>query len=302
MRVGFIGLGNIGQPIAEHIAEAGFSMVVTDIREDAAAPLVRRGAKWANSARAVAEQSDVVCTCLPGPKEMEEVALGRDGIAEGMRAGSVYVDHTTNAPTLVRKVHDVLANKSIGMLDAPVTGGMEGAQRKELTVLVGGAEGTLQECRPVLEAMSKSVMHVGDIGAGSVCKLMFNCAGFSAVQAIVECITLGIKAGVDPEKLVEMFQKSDTGSGYMNVRLPATLFQGNFEPPRFALGLAYKDIALATELATTYEVPMDLARTCAQRMSEAMSRGWGGMDSSIFLTLQEDRAGVKIRVGKQAQD
>ena len=297
MRVGFIGLGNIGTPMAQQIAAAGFSLVVHDIRQEAASPLIERGAEWAGSPREVAERCDVVCTCLPGPPEMDAVVLGEGGIADGIRSGSVYVDHTTNSPSLVRRVRDILSEKGVEMLDAPVSGGKEGAATRDLTMLVGGASQTLDRCRPILDAMAKTVMHVGEVGAGCVCKLMHNCAGFSLGLAMVECLTVGARAGVDPATLVEVFQRCAIGRNFeIQVRLPATLFQGDFEA-RFALKTAYKDMGLATELGRDHGVPMRLAAVSEEDMSEAMSRGWGDRDSSVFLALQEERAGAEIRTG-----
>ena len=298
MRVGFIGVGNIGRPMAEQILKAGFPLVVHDIRKDAAASLIRHGASWADSPKEVAQQSDVVCTCLPGPPEMEEVFLGERGVAEGISADATYIDHTTNSPALVKKVHRVLSQKGAKMLDAPVSGGMEGAQTRDLTVLVGGDGDTLEAVRPVLDAMGKTVMHVGDIGAGCVCKLMHNCAVFSLEQAMLECLTVGVKAGVDPEVLVDVFQKCALGRNMgIHVRLPATLFRGDFEP-RFAMKIAHKDMSLATELAREHGVPIRATEVTETAMSEAMSRGWGDKDSSVFLTLQEEQAGVEVRVSQ----
>ena len=197
MRVGFIGVGNIGRPMAGQILKAGFELTVHDINEEAAAPLIDDGAVWADSPSEVAERSEVVCTCLPGPADMEKVVLGPDGIAAGAQTGSLYIDHTTNSPTLVRKVHGLLSEKGIDMLDAPVSGGMEGAKTRDLTMLVGGETGALDRARPVLDAIAKTVMHVGDIGAGCVCKLAHNCASFGRSLALMECLTLGVKAGVD---------------------------------------------------------------------------------------------------------
>ena len=295
MRVGFIGVGNIGIPMAERILGAGLPLVVHDIREEAAAPLVRLGASWAASPRAVAEQCEVVCTCLPGPKEMEEVVLGRQGLVLGIDDGSAYVDFTTNSPTTARMVHRALSEKGVSMLDAPVSGGMEGAQSGDLTVLVGGDEATLERCRPVLEAIGKTIIHVGDTGAGCVAKITHNCAAFSAGLAMIEALTLGVKAGVDPSKLVEVFQKCALGSSFdLHRRLPETLFRGDFEP-RFALKWTHKDMLLAADLARAYDVPMALVEACEREMSAAMSRGWGDMDGSIYLTVQEERAGVQIR-------
>ena len=298
MRVGFIGVGNIGLPMAEQIRKSGYSMVVHDLRREAAIPLLEDGADWADSAREVAELCDVVCTCLPGPPEMERVTLGEDGLVQGLRPGSVYIDHTTNSPELVKRVHQEVVKSGATMLDAPVSGGKEGAQARDLTVLVGGDSKVLEGVMPILDAMAKTVMHVGPIGSGCVGKVMHNCAIFSLEQAMVECLTLGIKAGVEPSVMVEVFQKAALGRNMgLHVRLPATLFSGDFDP-RFALKIAYKDMSLATEMAELHGVSMPVTEQTERAMSEAMDRGWGDRDSSIFLTLQEERAGVEVRVSE----
>ena len=157
MRIGFIGTGNIGAPIAANILKAGFELVVHDIVEDKAGPLVQAGALWAGSPRDVAAQCDITCTCLPGPAEMEPVTLGPGGILEGARAGSVYIDHTTNSPLLARRVHEAFAEKGVAMLDAPVSGGVEGAMVRDLLVMVGGDETVFRRCLPVLEAIGERV-------------------------------------------------------------------------------------------------------------------------------------------------
>ena len=297
MRVGFIGLGSIGTPMAMQIVRAGFPMVVHDVRREACGPLIEMGATWADSPAAVAAQSDVVCTCLPGPAEMERVVLRERGILETIRAGTVYVDHTTNSPSLVQRVGGLIGDRGAEMLDAPVSGGKEGAETRDLTVLVGGPASTFNRVRPVLDSMAKTVMHVGGIGAGCVCKIAHNSAAFSIELAMVECLTLGISAGIDPAVMVEVFQRCAVGRNFgIQVRLPDTLFSGDFDP-RFALKLARKDIGLATALAREHGVPMPVVELCEAEMSEAVSRGWADRDSSVFLTLQEERAGVQVRVG-----
>src|SRR2546428_494949 len=193
MKLGFIGVGSIGNPMAGQLLRAGHELVVHDIQRDAAASLLARGATWADSPAAVAAASEIVATCLPGPKEMEQVVLGPKGILEGVRKGSLYVDHTTNSPLLVRRVHDLLAARGVDMLDAPVSGGTEGAQTRDLLVMVG-VEGRV------------------------------------------------------------------------------------------------------FELARAYDTPMRLGALCEQELVEAMARGWGERDASIFLTLQEERAEVQVRV------
>ena len=296
MRVGFIGTGSIGQPMAGQLLAAGFTLVVHDINRAAATPLLEAGAEWADSPEAVARRCDIVCTCLPGPPEFRQVVYGANGILEGIAAGSVLVDHTTNSPELVRETYRRLERAGVAMLDAPVSGGAEGARTRDLTVLVGGDSDTLGRCKPVLSAIARTIMHVGDIGAGCVCKIAHNCAGFSLDMATIECLTMGVRAGVERSVLVEVFQKCAIGRNFnLHTRLPDTLFSGDFEP-RFALKTAMKDMRLATELAAGYGVPMNLTDVCQAEMEEAMARGWADLDSSAFLRLQEERSGVQLRL------
>ena len=296
MRVGFIGTGNIGTPIAANILKAGHSLVVHDIVREKADYLLELGAEWADSPSAVTSICDVTCTCLPGPTEMEQVTLGPGGILEGMRPGSTYIDHTTSSPLLAQRVHGVLKERGVGMLDAPVSGGVEGARIRDLLVMVGGDNDTFEKCKPLLEAIGERVYDTGDIGAGCICKIMHNTAVFCTDMAMAECWTLAIKAGVAPEVIVDVFRNGALGRmSNLSMRLPDTLFRGDFDP-RFALRIARKDLGLATDLARTFNVPMRLAELCEQEYMEAMGRGWEDRDSSIVLTLQEERAGVQVRL------
>lgn len=296
MRIGFIGVGNIGRPVAEHLLEAGHAVVVHDVRKEATAPLLAAGAGRGDSPRAVAAGAEVVVTCLPGPAEMELVALGPDGILETIAPGAVYIDLTTNSPAVVRQVARRFEAKGVGMMDAPVSGGMEGARTRDLLIMVGGEPATFERVRPLLETIAKRVLHTGEIGCGTICKLMHNCASFTLDLVMAECWTTGVKAGVAPDAIVEAFKSAALGQMMsLKVRLPATYLRGDFAP-RFALKLARKDLGLALDLARTCDVPMRLGALCAQEMADAMARGWGDRDSSIFLTLQEERAGVTVRV------
>jgi 3-hydroxyisobutyrate dehydrogenase-like beta-hydroxyacid dehydrogenase len=287
----------MGQPMAARLAAAGFPLVVYDVRRSAASELLQDGAEWADSPRSVAEQVDIICTSLPGPVEAEAVFFDESGIVLGARPAATLIDFTTNSPVLVRRMHEALAERGGAMLDAPASGGVEGAKRGELTLLVGGDETTLTACRPILEHLAASILHVGQVGAGSICKSLHNCAVFCTNLAMVECLTAGVKAGVDAATLVEVFQKSGIGRNLdLQVAMPATLFHGKFQPPRFAMKTARKDMGLATELAREIQVPMRLAQICEVDMAEAIRRGWGDQDNTIFLTLQEERAGVAVRV------
>ena len=178
MQIGYIGTGNIGEPMAANILAAGFQLIVYDIAQGNAQRLLEQGAQWGNSPAEVAAKCDIICSCLPGPIEMEAVALGPDGILEGIREGSVYIDQTTNSPALVQRVHELLKERGAEMLDAPVSGGREGAIIRDLLVVVGGEEAVFQKCRPLLEAIGERVYHAGGIGAGCICKITHNTAVF----------------------------------------------------------------------------------------------------------------------------
>ena len=296
MRVGFIGLGNVGGPMAGFVRQAGHALVVHDLRREAAASLLAGGATWADSPREVAAQCDVVCTCVPGPPEMDTVMRGPDGVLEGVRRDTVVVDHTTNDPALVREVGVSLAERGCHLLDAPLDGGREGALEGQLTLFVGGDEAVLRRVKPVLDSFSRSVVWVGALGAGSITKLVHNALAMSIDLLLAECLTLGAKAGVAVPRLVEAFAEGCIVGGNMTFtkRMPATLFKGDFAP-RFALALAHKDFRLAGELATRNGVPTRLLDLCQLELQEAMNRGWGAEDRLKASTLQEERAGVKLR-------
>ena len=297
MKVGFIGLGNMGAPMAGWLLKAGFPLVVHDVRADAAAGLLERGATWADSPGHVAEQCDVVATCLPGPSEMEAVTLGRGGIVAKIRPDAIYIDHTTNSPEVVRKVGAAMSERSASMLDVPVDGGREGALAGDMTLFAGGDETVVERARPVLECYSSTIAWVGELGTGSITKIVHNALAMSIDFLVAECLTLGVKGGVELPRLIEAFRQGSALSGNMtfNKRLPQTLFRGDFSP-RFALKLAHKDYGLAAELADRHQVPIQLIDLCQRDISEALRRGWGDMDRTVASTLQEERANVELRV------
>jgi 3-hydroxyisobutyrate dehydrogenase len=287
----------MGGPLAGFVLKAGFSLVVHDLRREAAAPLLEGGAAWADSPKDVAAQCEVICICVPGPPEMQAVTLGDRGIVAGVSRESVVIDHTTNAPGIVREVGAALTARGAHLLDAPLDGGREGALEGQLTLFVGGDEGVLRRVKPVLDTFSRSVVWVGELGAGSVTKLVHNALAMSIDLLIAECLTLGVKAGVALPRLVEAFGQGCIVSQNMTFtrRMPATLFRGDFTA-RFALALAHKDFRLAGDLAAQHGVPTRLLDLCESELLEAMNRGWGTEDRTKASTLQEERAGVKLRV------
>ena len=299
MRVGFIGLGIMGSSMALNVRAAGHDLSVYDIRKDAAAPHLAAGAKWADSPRAVAEGAEVVFTSLPGPRDVEKVAVGDAGLLDGMAKGAVWFDLTTNSPTLIRRLHELFVAKGLHLLDAPVSGGPKGAKTRKLALWVGGDRAVFDKYRPVLDAIGDRPMYVGPIGAGLVAKLVHNCAGYSIQAALAEVFTLGIKGGVEPLALWQAVRQGALGRRRTFDRLGEQFLPGIYDPPDFTLRLAHKDMTLATELGRELRVPMRVANLALDELTEALNRGWSERDSRVSMLLQVERAGVKMAVPKE---
>jgi 3-hydroxyisobutyrate dehydrogenase len=293
MRVGFIGLGTMGGSMALNIGAKGYPMVVHDVRKEAAALHLKAGAAWADSVEDLARAADVVLTSLPGPREVEAVA---EGLLQSMRAGTAWFDLSTNSPTVIRRLHERFAAKGISVLDAPVSGGPAGAKSGKMALWVGGDRAVFDRCKPVLEAMGDQVLYIGAVGAGSIAKLVHNCAGYAMQLALVEVFTMGVKAGVEPLALWAAIRQGALGRKRTFDRIGDQFLQGKFDPPNFALALAHKDVTLATELARELGVPMRLANLTYAEMTDALNRGWEKRDSRSYLLLQQERAGLSIKV------
>ena len=296
MKVGFIGLGTMGASMAYNCLQGGNEMVVHDIRRESATQHLEAGATWADSPREVAESSEIVFTSLPGPTEVEAVGLGEDGILEGMSEGKVYFDLSTSTPTLIRRIHEQAAARGIHVLDAPVSGGPRGAASGNLAIWVGGDKEVFDRCKPVLDSIGDKAYYVGPIGCGAIAKLVHNCTGYIVQAALAEVFTMGVKAGVEPLALWQAVRKGAQGRRGTFEGLAEHLLPGKFDPPDFALRLARKDVDLAVGVGREYDVPMRLAQLTLQEMTEALNRGWGHRDSRVAMLLQEERAGVEVRV------
>jgi len=274
----------------------GNDMVVHDINPAAATRHLEAGATWADTPKEVAEQSEIVFTSLPGPTQVEAVALGESGIMEGMTAGKVYFDLSTSTPGMIRKIHAEAAARGIDVLDAPVSGGPRGAESRNLAIWVGGDKAVFDRCKPVLDAIGNQAYYVGPIGSGAVAKLVHNCAGYIIQAAVAEVFTMGVKAGVEPLALWQAVRKGATGRRGPFEGLAEHLLPGNFDPPDFALNLARKDVDLAVSVGREFDVPMRLANLALMEMTEAINKGWGARDSRVAMLLQEERSGVEVRV------
>ena len=300
MKIGFIGLGTMGGSMAYNALDGGNEMVVHDINPASAARHLEAGATWADTPKEVAEQSEIVFTSLPGPTEVEAVALGEAGIMEGMSAGKVYFDLSTSTPGMIRKIHAEAAARGIDVLDAPVSGGPRGAASRNLAIWVGGDKDVFDRCKPVLDTIGDKAYYVGPIGSGAIAKLVHNCAGYIIQAALAEVFTMGVKAGVEPLALWEAVRKGATGRRGPFEGLAEHLLPGKFDPPDFALRLARKDVDLAVSVGREFDVPMRLANMALMEMTEAINRGWGDRDSRVAMLLQEERAGVEVRVDEDA--
>ena len=304
MNIGFIGLGNMGGGMAANVLRAGYDLTVHDLRREAATPLLENGASWADTPAELAAGCDVVLTSLPGPREVEAIALGDSGVLEGSASGSVYIDLSTSSPTLIRSIAEDFAAKGVSVLDAPVSGGPVGARTGRLAVMVGGDREVYERVKPALDAIGDKVSYIGPVGSGSIAKLMHNCIGYGLQTIVAECLTLGVKAGVEPEPLFEAISNGSVGRGssFANT-YPNTFLAGNFDPPSFALRLAHKDVSLALELGREYGVPMSVGNIAHQELTSALNRGWGDMDSRVAMKLQEERAGnIEVRIEKPDAD
>ena len=296
MKIGFIGLGTMGAGMAANLQKAEHELVVHDLNRQMAGPHLAHGATWADSPRAVAEAADLVFASLPGPKEVEAVTSGDDGLLAGVRPGAAFFDLTTNAPSMVRKLHALFLERGAHFLDAPVSGGPRGALSGKLSLWVGGEEAVFDRHKAAVDAIGDQARYVGPIGAGSVAKLVHNCAGYILQTGLAEVFSMGVKGGVEPLALFEAVREGALGrrrtfDGMVDQFLPNT-----YEPAAFALRLAHKDVSLATQLGRELGVPMRLANLALEEMTEALGRGWADRDSRSPMLLQLERAGIKIEV------
>ncbi|HEY7126000.1 MAG TPA: NAD(P)-dependent oxidoreductase [Ktedonobacterales bacterium] len=295
-RVGLIGVGIMGKPMARNLLKAGFPLTIYARHPEKVQDVVASGAALAASSRAVAEASDVVITMLPNSPEVEEVVLGVGGVLEGARPGLIVVDMSTIAPEASQKFAQRCAAQGVSFLDAPVSGGSNGAEAGTLTIMVGGDAQAFEQCRPVLEAMGskEKIFHVGPSGSGEVVKVANNllCGAISAATA--EALVLGVKAGVSTEMLAKIIGVSSGGSVQLNAVFPIRIFNGSFQPG-FMTDLLYKDLGLALDLGTQTGVPTDFAALSRAWFEKAREAGFGREDYTAVIKLLEQQAGVQVR-------
>ena len=282
--------------MASSLAAAGHQLYVNDLRTEAMAPHISAGAIAKPTAREIGEAAEVVFTSLPGPVEFQDVTLGPNGLIHGMKPGTVLFNLTTNAPSTIRGVHPVFKNREVYLLDAPVSGGPKGAKTRTLAIWVGGDQEIYNRFEPLLRDIGDQPAYIGAIGVASVAKLVHNCAGYAIQTALAEVFTMGVKGGVDPLVLWRVVRQGFVGRARVFDRLGDQFLPGIFDPPNFTLRLAHKDVSLATSLGRELSVPMRLSNLALEELTEAVNRGWSERDSRVAMLLQEERAGVEIKV------
>ena len=293
MNIGFIGLGQMGRHMSRRILEAGYSLTVNDLEKQAASHLLEKGAKWGATPKEVAESCEVVVTCLPTPQSVEQVVYGENGLKSGWKKGDIYIDMSTNSPSVVRRVAEDAKTMGVAVLDAPVSGGTRGAEMGTLAIMVGGDSATLEKVRKIFEAMGQGIFHVGDVGCGNIAKLVNNLISLTINSITAEGFVLGVKAGIDPQILQEAVKVS-TGNSYCVQQYPNSVFKRNFEPG-FRVSLACKDIGLAIDLGKEYGVPLPVGTVVQQSLNEAKATGLADKDTRSVILNLEKAAGVTVR-------
>jgi 2-hydroxy-3-oxopropionate reductase len=285
MKVGFIGLGVMGRPMALHLLEAGHELSVYARRAEAAQPLVDAGAKACASPAEVAAASEVVFTMVTAGADVEQVALGEDGIVHGAKPGTVLVDMGTIPPGTARRVAAKLAAKGIETIDAPVSGGEVGARNATLAIMAGGKAEVLERVRPLLERLGKTIVHIGPSGAGQVAKACNQMIMVACIEAVAEALLLARQSGADPEKVRQALAGGSAGSRVLDVfgaRMTAHDFKAGVEAR-----LHHKDFGILLDEAATLGAPLPIAAQVWQQLNALMAQGWGREDSSALLRVLE---------------
>jgi 3-hydroxyisobutyrate dehydrogenase-like beta-hydroxyacid dehydrogenase len=288
-RVGFIGLGAMGQPMSRRLLEAGFPLVIYDVRKEAMETPIKKGAQGASSPKEVAEKCRKVITIVPNSDAVEQVVFAAGGLLEGLKAGDVLVEMTSAYPPSTLKVHQALAAEGAHMIDAPVSGGVVGAEAGTLSVMVGGDEKIFESCRPILSVMGKNLFYIGGIGFGHALKAINNFLSATTMAATSEAVILASKLGLSPQRVIEVLQVSTGRSYSTELKFPKFVLPRTFNSG-FTMELMHKDINTVTRMAREYKVPMFIANLIQELFGSALIHGEGKMDHTAIFSFLEDLA------------
>ncbi|MGQ9508947.1 MAG: 2-hydroxy-3-oxopropionate reductase [Thermodesulfobacteriota bacterium] len=292
-KLGFIGLGIMGKPMAKNLLRAGFELTVFSRSKPPVEELVREGASSAQSPKAVAESSEVIITMLPDSPEVEEVVLGERGIIQSAKPNSILIDMSSINPLVSQKIAATARRKGVEMLDAPVSGGEIGAIQGTLAIMVGGEKRVFEECLEIFQTLGKSVVYVGGIGSGGYVKLVNQIIVALNIATLGEAFLLGVKAGIDPKIIYEAIRGGLAGSRVLDSKAPM-IFERNFTPG-FKIKLHHKDLANALSVGKELGIPLPLSSLVQQIFISLIAEGKGGDDHSALVTFFEKLAGVEIK-------
>jgi len=295
-KIGYIGLGIMGKPMARNIMKSGYELVVHNRSRASVDELVAEGAVEAHSPGEIAGQVDILFTNLPDSPDVELVALGKDGIIQGAHEGLIYIDNSTIKPTSARMIGAKLGEKGVIMLDAPVSGGDVGAISGTLTIMVGGPDAALEKVKPVLHTIGKTITHVGELGDGQIAKAANQIMVAAQMVAMGELLILAQKAGADPKKVVQAIRGGAAGCWTLDNK-PQRLFVGNREPG-FKAYLQAKDLAIIMDTAREYEIPLPSTAVNAQLFNAVLAMGMGDLDNSAVIGVIENLANADLNTSQ----
>jgi 3-hydroxyisobutyrate dehydrogenase len=296
VKVGFIGVGNMGNPMAGNILKQSFPMTVFDLNPKAMENLVQAGAIKAGSAREVVDNSEIVLTSLPASPDVEATYLEPGGLVDRARPGTILIDLSSVLPSTPRKIEPRAKARGVHFLEAPVSGGVSGARAATLAVMVGGEAEPLERAKPVLRAIGPNIFHVGPVGAGNIVKAINNMMACVNGVAMMEGLAVGVKAGLDPMTIYEVVKASSGGSKALE-RIPRALVPRDFEPG-FKVALMNKDLDTFTTIAKELHVPVSFANVAQRYQQMALAAGLGEQDTSVVMTLIEQLAATKVPSSK----
>lgn len=287
-KIGFIGLGIMGLPMAKNLMEAGHELVLYNRTRKKAEEIAGNGATVADSPKEVAEESDIVITMLPDSPDVAEILTGEGGVAQGLREGALVIDMSTISPVVTKEVAERIRENGGSLLDAPVSGGDVGAQGGTLSIMVGGSEEDFERARPLFEVLGKTVTHVGPVGSGQVVKACNQIVVALNIEAVSEALVLGKKAGIEPEKILDVLGGGLAGSAVIEAKREKFLLH-RFDPG-FRIELHHKDLGIALAAGREYEVSLPVTALVDQTLQALRNKGFGDRDHSAILAGIEDLA------------
>ena len=294
MRIGFIGIGAMGKPMALNLLKAGHELYVFDVVAAAVADMVAQGGQACTSPKELAQKTEAVITMLPNAKIVESTLTGENGLLAGSRPGQVFIDMSSVSAGSTKLMAKLAGEKGVGYVDAPVSGGVAGATAGTLTIMVGGSADDVAKVQPILQAMGKNIHHVGEVGAGDSIKVVNNLLLGINTAAVAEALVLGVKSGLSPQVMLDIIKGSSGRSYALEAKTPGFILKNNFAAG-FAIDLQYKDLELAAETAKSLGMPLPLGSMAQQIFEMARAKGLGREDISAVIKVWEELVGVQVR-------